>query len=216
MAGAGEGARGVDALDPPHLVGEEGERAGALRPVDSLASGLPRVELDAQAESRVLMGQRPVVNMPATLVGTSLTISVRSRFLPLLDPLPVPSRLMSQKTPLVRNPCGATTAPGTSANFNFISCAGNNRIRARGQQKETGTRRKNGGPFSPAQATPRSSRPVIPRPFKTDSPAPPVRVPPARSTNCGSPSVDIAPATPAGSADAAPVRSNPDRPANHT
>ena len=40
-----------------------------------------------------------VVNMPATVAGTSETMSARSRFLPLSEPLPVPRRLMSQKTP---------------------------------------------------------------------------------------------------------------------
>ena len=65
---------------------QEGERAGALRPVDSLASGLPRVELDAQAESRVLMGQRPVVNMPATAVpGLVRIYGAECRFLGLAE-----------------------------------------------------------------------------------------------------------------------------------
>ena len=58
-----------------------------------------------------------VVNMPATAAGTSETMSVRSRFLPLAEPLPVPSRLMSQKTPDARKPCGATMEPSMDLNL---------------------------------------------------------------------------------------------------
>ena len=47
----------------------------------------------------------------ATVAGTSETMSAKSRFWPLCDPLPVPRRLMSQKTPLARKPCGATIEP---------------------------------------------------------------------------------------------------------
>src|SRR5208282_4577078 len=61
-----------------------------------------------------------VVNMPATVAGTSDTISARSRFCPLFEPLPVPRRLMSQNTPLARKPRGATTAPLMSLNFEFM------------------------------------------------------------------------------------------------
>src|SRR5215469_18294418 len=50
--------------------------------------------------------------MPATVAGTSERMSARSRFLPLLEPLPVPRRLMSQKTPEARKPCGAVMEPG--------------------------------------------------------------------------------------------------------
>jgi len=52
-----------------------------------------------------------VVNIPATVAGVSETMSARSRFGPLFEPLPVPRRLMSQKTPLARKPFGATMAP---------------------------------------------------------------------------------------------------------
>src|ERR1022692_1863330 len=59
--------------------------------------------------------------MPATMAGVSETMSVRSRFKPLLEPLPVPIRLMSQKTPLARKPLGATMEPEISLNdFNLI------------------------------------------------------------------------------------------------
>src|SRR6185369_16439711 len=60
-----------------------------------------------------------VVNSPATVAGTSEMISARSRFNPLSDPLPVPSRLMSQKTPDARKPFGATIDPRISVNFIF-------------------------------------------------------------------------------------------------
>jgi len=46
-----------------------------------------------------------------------------SRFLPFCEPLPVPRRLMSQKTPLARKPCGATTEPGMVLNSDFIRFA---------------------------------------------------------------------------------------------
>ena len=54
-----------------------------------------------------------VVNMPAAEQGTSLTSNAKSRFAPLLDPFPVPNRLISQNTPAALNPRAATTAPGT-------------------------------------------------------------------------------------------------------
>jgi hypothetical protein len=44
--------------------------------------------------------------------GVSETMSARSRFWPLLEPLPVPRRLMSQNTPLAEKPLGATMAAG--------------------------------------------------------------------------------------------------------
>src|SRR6266545_5689694 len=62
-----------------------------------------------------------VVNMPATLAGTSETIRARSRFLPFSEPLPVPRRLMSQKIPEARKPRGATMEPVIRANFVFIN-----------------------------------------------------------------------------------------------
>ena len=52
-----------------------------------------------------------VVNIPATVAGVSETMSARSRFWPLFEPLPVPSFLMSQNTPLARKPLGATMEP---------------------------------------------------------------------------------------------------------
>jgi hypothetical protein len=58
-----------------------------------------------------------VVNIPATVDGTSETINARSRFIPLSDPFPVPRRLMSQNTPAARKPRGATTEPGMTLNF---------------------------------------------------------------------------------------------------
>src|ERR1700690_4342961 len=61
-----------------------------------------------------------VVNMPATVAGASDTMSERSRFWPLSEPLPVPRRLMSQNTPLARNPRGATTDPLMIFNFEFM------------------------------------------------------------------------------------------------
>src|SRR6185503_2133961 len=61
-----------------------------------------------------------VVNMPATVAGTSDTIRARSRFAPLFDPLPVPRRLMSQNTPLATNPRGAKMEPDPSVNLNFM------------------------------------------------------------------------------------------------
>src|ERR1035437_2876826 len=53
-----------------------------------------------------------LVNIPATVAGTSETIRARSRFFPLSDPLPVPSFLMSQKTAAVLKPSGAQMDPG--------------------------------------------------------------------------------------------------------
>src|SRR5471032_354260 len=58
--------------------------------------------------------------MPATVAGISETMSARSRFGPLFEPLPVPRRLMSQKTPLARKPFGATIEPEISLNNFFI------------------------------------------------------------------------------------------------
>src|SRR5687768_2868035 len=58
--------------------------------------------------------------MPATVAGTSDTISARSNFFPLLEPLPVPMRLMSQKTPETRKPCGAATEPAICFNLGFM------------------------------------------------------------------------------------------------
>src|SRR5262245_47204485 len=62
-----------------------------------------------------------VVNMPATVAGTSETIRARSRFLPFSEPLPVPRRLMSQKIPLAINPRGATMDPVMRENFVIIN-----------------------------------------------------------------------------------------------
>src|SRR5271156_6804802 len=61
-----------------------------------------------------------VVNIPATVAGVAETMSARSRFGPLFEPLPVPSFLMSQKTPLARKPLGATREPGISLNDFFM------------------------------------------------------------------------------------------------
>ena len=61
-----------------------------------------------------------VVNMPATVAGASETMSARSRFLPLSEPLPVPRRLMSQKTPAARKPRGATMEPGIAVSLAFM------------------------------------------------------------------------------------------------
>src|SRR2546421_12166032 len=58
--------------------------------------------------------------MPATVAGTSETINARSRFLPLFEPLPVPSRLMSQNTPEAKKPLGAVTEPGMEVKKLFI------------------------------------------------------------------------------------------------
>ena len=57
------------------------------------------------------------VNIPATAAGTSETISARSSFFPFSEPLPVPSRLMSQKTAAARNPSGAQIDPGVPRYF---------------------------------------------------------------------------------------------------
>src|SRR6185369_443510 len=62
-----------------------------------------------------------VVNIPATTAGTVDTINARSRFGPLLEPLPVPRRLMSQNTPPARKPWGETIEPGISISGVFIS-----------------------------------------------------------------------------------------------
>jgi hypothetical protein len=61
-----------------------------------------------------------VVNIPATMAGTSETISAKSRLLPFSDPFPVPIRFMSQNTPEAENPRGATTEPGTGVSLTFI------------------------------------------------------------------------------------------------
>src|SRR5271170_6749106 len=58
-----------------------------------------------------------VVNIPETVAGISETMSARSRFLPFCEPLPVPRRLMSQKTPPARKPFGAMIEPGISLNI---------------------------------------------------------------------------------------------------
>src|SRR5215472_2338320 len=58
--------------------------------------------------------------MPATVAGISDTMSARSRLFPLSDPLPVPRRLMSQKTPAALKPLGATTDPSSDLNFGFM------------------------------------------------------------------------------------------------
>src|SRR5271170_836363 len=47
-------------------------------------------------------------------------MSARSRFFPFCEPLPVPRRLMSQKTPPVRKPFGAMIEPEISFNNFFI------------------------------------------------------------------------------------------------
>src|SRR5262245_31283052 len=64
-----------------------------------------------------------VVNNPATRAIASDTTSAKSFFRPLLEPFPVPIRLISQKTPAARNPRGAVMEPGISVNlvFEFIS-----------------------------------------------------------------------------------------------
>src|SRR5262245_8647855 len=62
-----------------------------------------------------------VVNIPATVAGASEVMRAKSGFLPLLDPLPVPRRLMSQNTPAARKPSGATIEPGMSVKVFFIS-----------------------------------------------------------------------------------------------
>src|SRR6059036_2252142 len=59
--------------------------------------------------------------MPATLAGTLETIRARSRFVPFSEPLPVPRRLMSQKTPEARKPRGAMTDPVIRENFVFMN-----------------------------------------------------------------------------------------------
>src|ERR1035437_4085387 len=61
-----------------------------------------------------------VVNMPAAAAGASETMRARSRFFPLSEPLPVPRRLMSQKTPAARKPCGARIEPGISVSLAFM------------------------------------------------------------------------------------------------
>gem|GEM_PF-3722786 len=49
--------------------------------------------------------------MPAATQGDSEKITARSRFLPLLDPLPVPNRFTSQKIPPPEKPWGDVTDP---------------------------------------------------------------------------------------------------------
>src|SRR5215469_15318894 len=44
----------------------------------------------------------------------------KSRLAPFSEPLPVPKRLISQKTPDVLNPRAATTEPPISVSFTFI------------------------------------------------------------------------------------------------
>src|ERR1043166_1312302 len=75
-----------------------------------------------------------VVNMPATVAGTSETIRARSRFLPFSEPLPVPSRLMSQKTPEARKPLGATMEPGIL----FISKERGGEVEVNEQRRDIG------------------------------------------------------------------------------
>src|ERR1035438_9572319 len=58
--------------------------------------------------------------MPATVAGASETMRARSRFFPLSEPLPVPRRLMSQKTPAARKPCGARIEPGIAVSLAFM------------------------------------------------------------------------------------------------
>src|ERR1035441_7606876 len=58
--------------------------------------------------------------MPATVAEASETMRARSRFFPLSEPLPVPMRLMSQKTPAARKPCGARIEPGISVSLAFM------------------------------------------------------------------------------------------------
>src|SRR5262245_1956 len=50
-------------------------------------------------------------------------MSARSRLAPLSEPLPVPMRLMSQKTPAPRNPFGAVMDPLISMNLDFVFTA---------------------------------------------------------------------------------------------
>src|SRR5438270_374915 len=70
-----------------------------------------------------------VVKVPATAAGVSDTISARSRFFPLLEPLPVPRRLISQKTPAARKPFGAVIEPAMGVNEFFNSGRDGNRAR---------------------------------------------------------------------------------------
>src|SRR6185437_11390445 len=74
--------------------------------------------------------------MPATVDGTSETMSARSRFFPFCEPLPVPIRLMSQKTPAARKPFGATMEPGICLNFAFIENYGAQQARGGGKSNE--------------------------------------------------------------------------------
>src|SRR5258708_4946534 len=82
------------------------------RAVDLFARG--RLTLTGAAQTWL------VVNSPATAAGVSETMSARSRLPPLLDPLPVPRRLMSQKTPEARKPFGAVTEPGMDLKPGFM------------------------------------------------------------------------------------------------
>src|SRR5579862_2439577 len=61
--------------------------------------------------------------MPATVACDSEIINARSRLLPFSEPLPVPRRLMSQKTPAALKPFAATTPPSTMLNFEFMCSA---------------------------------------------------------------------------------------------
>jgi hypothetical protein len=97
------------------------------RPVQALA--LPELATTTCAVPRATRGRQSftgaahtwlVVNMPATVAGTSEAIRARSRFLPLSEPLPVPRRLMSQNTPAARKPWGATTPPSISFQLFFM------------------------------------------------------------------------------------------------
>src|ERR1700691_5098797 len=60
--------------------------------------------------------------MPAIVAGFAETMRARSRFWPLFEPLPVPSFLMSEKTPLAVKPAGATIDPVISLKNFFIKC----------------------------------------------------------------------------------------------
>src|SRR5579859_6963161 len=50
-------------------------------------------------------------------------MSARSRLFPLAEPLPVPRRLISQKTPAALKPLGATMDPSTDLNCDFMHSA---------------------------------------------------------------------------------------------
>jgi len=62
-----------------------------------------------------------VVKVPATVAGESETSRAKSRLSGLCEPLPVPSRLMSQNTPAAKKPRGATTPPSTAWHRNLFT-----------------------------------------------------------------------------------------------